>query len=339
MKKHYKYHYKHGVTRVNVLRNSIVIATSFAVLGLSVLPAVSSYLFRVEAPTAKLSANQQPVPHPVLEEEQQPRQLATPMPWPSYGSAAYGVPEEKLFAESERADDPVAIASLAKIITVLAILQQKPLDLGEQGPTITLDNDDVELVNMYARKSGTYTPVVNGQKITQYQALQSIMMVSSNNMADSLVRWAFGSMDNYIIYANKMLKDIGLEDTVVADDASGYSPNTVSTAKDMVQLGRMYMQNPVLREIAMQKRATVPVAGVIANNNSSFNEDGIIGIKFGFTEEAGKTFVAASVHKDAKGQETISVAAVLGAGDYYTAVEDAKAILRSGDKGHKKLDG
>lgn len=337
MKKHYKYHYRHGVTQVNVLRNSIAIAVSFAVLGMAALPAISGYLFRVEAPTTELATAQKPVSNLTVEE--QPRQLTTPMPWPSYGSAAYGVPEEKLFAVSERADDPVAIASLAKIITVLAVLQEKPLKLGEQGPTLILDKHDVELVNMYARKSGTYTPVVNGQKISQYQALQSIMMVSSNNMADSLVRWAFGSTDNYVTYANKMLKDLGLEDTVVADDASGYSPNTVSTAKDMVQLGRMYMQNPVLREIAMQKRATVPVAGVITNNNSSFNEDGIIGIKFGFTEEAGKTFVAASIHKDAEGKEKISVAAVLGAGDYYTAVEDAKAILRSGDKGHEQLDG
>lgn len=294
---------------------------------------VAIHSFGSKKPTT--ASQQQPQPIRPQSEPVIP-QITTPMPWPSYGVSAYGVPEDNLFASSKTDETPVPIASLAKIITALAILQKKPLQPGEQGPMIALDAQDVELVNEYARKDGTYVQVLDGEKISEYQALQAMLLVSANNMADSLVRWAFGSMDAYVAYANNMLKDQHIEHASVAD-ASGFSPSTVSTAKDMTRIGYLYITQPVLRQIATQEQATIPVEGEIKNYNSFANEPGIIGLKIGNTDEAKKTFITASIHKGPGSSETISIAVVLGAENLKIAAQDAVAILKAGDAGRDQL--
>lgn len=202
---------------------------------------------------------------------------------------------------------------------------------------ITLDEQDVALVSEYARKSGTYVPVYAGEQISQYQALQAILLVSANNMSDSLARWAFGSVDNYVVYTNRMLNDLGLNNTEVAD-ASGFSPNTVSTPEDMAKLGFLYMKDPVLREIALQQQAKIPMVGVIRNNNAFANENGVVGIKIGNTDEAGKTYLAASIRQGSNAYEEISIAVVLGSNDLRVAANDALKILKAGNNGHDRLE-
>lgn len=263
----------------------------------------------------------------------QPR-LTTPLPWPKYGQAAYGVIDDGVLAQSQETAEPVPIASLAKVITALAILKQKPLAPGEQGPMITLTAEDEELYRDYIAKSGTVVPVKVGEQISEYQAIQAMLLPSANNMADTLARWAFGSIENYNTYANDMLKELGISKTIVAD-ASGYSPLTKSTASDMVKIGILYMQNPVLREIALQPRATIPFAGQINNYNDAINQDGILGLKIGYTEAANNTFLVADVQ--GKNKDQISIAAVLGASSLPVAMRDAKVLLKSGNIEHKLL--
>lgn len=260
--------------------------------------------------------------------------ITTPLPWPNYGQAAYGVIDDGVLAQSKETAEPVPIASLAKTVTALAVLKQKPLAPGEQGPMITLSEADEALYREYVAKSGTVVPVKAGIQISEYQALQAMLMVSSNNISDTLAIWAFGSVEAYNKYANEMLRELGISQTTIAD-ASGYSSETKSTASDMVKIGLLYMQNPVLQEIALQPKATIPFAGVVYNNNAAHNEDGVIGIKIGFTEEAGKTFLAADINADNK--DEISVAAVLGAKSMTTAIQDAERLLKSGNIGHDQL--
>lgn len=306
---------------------------SLSILGFGLYPAVPNPFSRNVAEVNEVTLNQASQAEATVALPQ----ITTPMPWPNYGYAGFGVPKDELFASSRDVSQPVPIASLAKVITVLAILKEKPLQAGEQGPMITLDEQDVALVSEYARKSGTYVPVYAGEQISQYQALQAILLVSANNMSDSLARWAFGSVDNYVVYTNRMLNDLGLNNTEVAD-ASGFSPNTVSTPEDMAKLGFLYMKDPVLREIALQQQAKIPMVGVIRNNNAFANENGVVGIKIGNTDEAGKTYLAASIRQGSNAYEEISIAVVLGSNDLRVAANDALKILKAGNNGHDRLE-
>ncbi|MCA9324538.1 D-alanyl-D-alanine carboxypeptidase [Candidatus Saccharibacteria bacterium] len=270
-------------------------------------------------------------------EEDKPREISLPINWPEYGHAAYAVPEEKMISVHDADDEAVPIASLSKLITALAVLDKYPLEVGDEGPLIRMSEADAALVGYYAQKSGTTTLVLAGQEISQYQALQSILMVSSNNMADSLAIWSFGSIEEYVDYANEMLRELGLEDTIVADDASGYSPNTISTASNMTKIGYLFMTNPVLRQITQQKSAKIPVAGTIYNYNDYFNDEGIYGIKFGNTDEAGKCFIVASIRETIDKKEELSISVVLGANSYDSVAKDAKSVLLAGNQAHDTL--
>jgi len=259
------------------------------------------------------------------------QKLITPLPWPEYGQAAYGVVDEGVLAESNNSQQAVPVASLAKIITALAVLDKKPLEPGEQGPSIILTEQDVKIYQDYVAKNGSVVPVKAGVSLSQYQALQAMLMPSANNIADSLVIWAFGSIDEYNQYANNMLRELGINNTTVAD-ASGYSPATKSTAEDMVRLGILYLKNPLLRDIAMQPEATIAYAGLIRNYNSTINNGEILGLKIGYTDEAGRAFLVADI-RDGKLEEA-SVVAVIGADNLPTAMKDAKVLLEVGNLGH-----
>ena len=252
--------------------------------------------------------------------------LKQTLPWPAYGQSAYGTLGYGVLAVSDSQAPQVPIASLAKTITALAILQKKPLKLGEQGPTITITTADVAMYNEYLSKSGSVTKVSAGQQITQYNAMQAMLLASANNLADSLAIWGFGSIEAYTDYANTMVRKMGLKNTTVAD-SSGFSPLTVSTAEDMTRIAIAYMKKPVLQEITMQSGAVIPGTGTIESRNSVYNTAEEFGVKTGNTDQAGRCFIAATI----KNNKPYSVAVVLG-GDSVEGVTQANhLVLRSGN--------
>lgn len=87
----------------------------------------------------------------------------------------------------------------------------------------------------------------------------------------------------------------------------------------------------------MKEEANIPVAGKIRNYNSFMNDKGIVGIKVGDTDEAGKCFMVADVRKAADGNDEVSIAVVLGADNLKIAAKDAQKILKAGNQGHDQL--
>lgn len=252
--------------------------------------------------------------------------LREPLAWPTYGQAAYGAVDQGALAVSSSQAQPVPIASLAKTITALAVLKKKPLKVGELGPSITMTEADVALYNDYLSREGSVAKVEVGQQLSQYHAMQAVLMMSANNIADSLAIWAFGSMEAYTEYANSMLGDMDLSHIRVAD-ASGFSPQTVGTAEEMVQVATEFMRKPVLYEITTTTGAEIPITGAIPNYNAHLNTGEFVGVKAGNTDQAGRCFISASL----KNGKVFSVAVVLGADRISTATIDSQSILRDGN--------
>lgn len=250
--------------------------------------------------------------------------------WPAYGQAAIGEKSAGFLAGSPN-QTPRPTASVAKVMTALAVLRKKPLKIGETGPVITLTNADVDLYNDYISKDGSVVKVVAGEEITQYQALQAMLLPSANNMADSLTRWAFGSEREYIAYANSLAMSMGMKQTTISD-ASGYSPLTVSTANDLLILARAALNEPVLSEIVSQPSATIPVQGKIENVNWLLGEAGVNGIKTGNTDEAGGCFMVSAQRTLQNGDTKTVIAVILGAPSRNKAINDSKPLLSSIEK-------
>jgi D-alanyl-D-alanine carboxypeptidase (penicillin-binding protein 5/6) len=257
--------------------------------------------------------------------------LSGNLPWPAYGQAAVGVLGADVVAQHGK-QTPVPIASVAKVITSLAVLQKKPLKLGEQGPAIKLGATDTALYNAYVAKEGSVTPVNNGESITEYQMLQAVLLPSANNIADSMAIWAFGSVKAYTDFATSYIKQIGLINTKIGDDASGYAPTTTSTTRDLVKLGQAAMANPVIAEIVATPDTTdVPVAGRIYNVNSLLGTNGIVGIKTGNTLQAGGVFLGASKTTINKKPVTV-ITAIAGAPNLDTALTDTLPLTQAAQK-------
>lgn len=255
---------------------------------------------------------------------------ASTLAWPA-SQAAIALAGTDVF-QVNGTQTPVPTASTAKVITSLMVLKQKPLSLNQQGPVITLTADDAARYAAYVARDGSVVPVQAGEQITEYQMLQAILLPSANNMADSLAIWAYGSLDAYAKAANAYLLSVGLKDTVVGSDASGLSPDTKSTAGDMVKLGLLAMRNPVLAQIVAQPTATgIPLTTSIKNVNFLLGTDGIIGIKTGNSDEAGGAFLTASKFK-VGGQDKTVVAAVIGAPNLVAAMGQSRSLIQSAQK-------
>jgi len=256
------------------------------------------------------------------------RQQDGPFTWPAVGQAAIGTVEEGVRARSSVNEKQRPIASMAKVITALAIMEKQPFKPGQPGETYTITREDIESLNEYISAGGSALPVLIGMKLTQYQAMQRMLIASDNNMADILAKWIFGSQEAYLSYARDMLKRMDLSWTLVAD-ASGFDAATVSTPSELVAIGIAALKNPVIAAIVAQPRAQLPVTGIIKNTNQLLGINGTIGIKTGTTDDAGSCLLFAARHISTDGKKRIIVGVIMGDTNHSRLYSDSKDLLAS----------
>lgn len=242
--------------------------------------------------------------------------------WSSYGDQFMTLTGTQLVA-TNGGTDVAPTASTAKVMLALLVLQKHPLKAGEQGPTITVTQSVVDQYQQELALNESVVPVELGEQLTEYQALQATLIPSATNIADLLAIWSYGSMSAYTQAANNYAASIGMAHSHFAD-ASGFSPATVSTATDLVRMGQVALQNPVIAQIVSQKSVSLPVAGTVQNFNIELGVNGINGIKTGNTDEAGGVLLFSAPYE---GQTIIG--AIMHAPDLGTALHDAPEILDS----------
>jgi D-alanyl-D-alanine carboxypeptidase (penicillin-binding protein 5/6) len=248
--------------------------------------------------------------------------------WPAYGQSAIGLNNLGVLASSGT-QQTVPMASTAKLITGICVLSKKPLIVGQKGPLITLTQSDVQIYEKYLGQGGSVVAVVSGEQITEYQMLQAMLLPSADNIADSLAIWAFGSLSNYNAYANQYLKTAGLTNTRVGVDASGYDPSSATSASDLVRLGEMSNQNPVIAEVVGQSSATnIPIVGNVHNINVLLGYKNINGIKTGNTDQAGGVFVSSSTIIVNKKPVNVFTA-IMGAPSLWDALHSSASLVAS----------
>jgi serine-type D-Ala-D-Ala carboxypeptidase (penicillin-binding protein 5/6) len=219
---------------------------------------------------------------------------APTLPWPRAGAAAVGVSGLGAIAISGDAQ-PAPAASVAKVMTALVVLTDKPLTAGDAGPSITITDQDVQAYENDRAQQQSVVAVQVGEQLTEFQALEGMLIPSGNNIAETLARWDAGSVAAFVDKMNKRAVALGLSRTKFADPA-GASAATVSTPSDLMSLGMAAMQLPVLAQVVKLPQAQLPVAGAVYNVDAVLGKDGIVGIKTGSGFNAGANFLfAASV--------------------------------------------
>ncbi|MCX5411928.1 D-alanyl-D-alanine carboxypeptidase [Streptomyces sp. NBC_00059] len=230
------------------------------------------------------------------------------MPWPEEGQGAVEV-EGVGTIGSYGAQKAAPIASVAKIMTAYVILQGHPITGKENGDQIVVDAKAGEEAN---RPDESTASIKEGQKYTERQMLQLLMIPSGNNVARLLARWDATTEKAFVEKMNAAAKDLGMTDSVYTDP-SGLESTTRSTPADQLKLAKAVMQNDVFREIVNMPQAEIPGIGkTIYNNNNILLQPGVSGIKTGSSTPAGGNLVwTAETVIDGKTRRIIG--AVMGA--------------------------
>jgi len=230
--------------------------------------------------------------------------------WPPHTQDAIAVQNEGLIEKTPN-QTPFPTASVAKIMTAYIILKDHPLKFGENGPTLTITNRDVQEYIADKESGQSVAKVAVGEKLNERQMLEALLLPSANNIATILARWNSGSVGNFVEKMNETAKQLGMTNTHYADPA-GISLNTQSSAYDQVLLAQKAFEIPTFRHIVGMPQATLPVCSTVYNVNYVLGKDGIVGIKTGSMPQIGANFVFAAEHFVGYKQITI-IGAIFGA--------------------------
>lgn len=269
----------------------------------------------------------------------------TPISLPETGSSALALVADDASAQTlALAGDPAAvpIGGAAKLVTVLATLDALPLPLPADGdgPGIKIGPDDYNDYLRYAAEGSRVLQVSPGETWSERDVIRAVLLASSNNHADTLVRWAFGGAESYVEAANAWLADNGFTATRV-DDATGLSGDNVGTAEELTRLAALVLANPELAEMygeATDSGTATPavpstpgaagrnVPDVVAHPVGS----GVRALARSFTDQAGVTFIYTSMVPAGEGEPPRRVVgAMLLMPDYETLDPAVVATLDS----------
>lgn len=202
------------------------------------------------------------------------------------------------------------IASVAKVMTAYLVLRDHPLRLGEEGPIITLTDDDASDTDRRRGQEESVVPVAAGEQLTELQALQALLVPSANNIAAVLARWDAGSEELFVARMNATARSLGMTRTHYTDP-SGYDDATVSTAADQVRVVERAMRVPVFAGIVAMPSVLLPVAGIVRNTNTLLGKNGFVGVKTGSDDAAGGCFAFRAI-RWIHGRRTTITGVVLG---------------------------
>ena len=244
---------------------------------------------------------------------------ATNPTWPAEGEAGVGVTGLG-FASSSAVATPMA--SITKVVTVMAVLQEHPLALGEQGPEFEFTWQDSNTYWQYLRNNESALDVPVDGTLTEYEMIEGIVLGSAGNYTDRLAEWVWDSDEAYAEAANAWLQKAGVGGVTVVEP-TGIDSGNVATPEGLIQLAEAAMQDPVFAEIAAKPSTTLPGAGLVENTNGLIDDPGVVGVKTGWLEG----FNLLSAKDLTIGSDTIrTYAVVLGQEDVAAREGESRAL-------------
>lgn len=176
------------------------------------------------------------------------------------------------------ADDSVPPASTTKIMTALVALDAFPLN---QQITVTQSYKDGQVVG--------FQP---GEVLTVEQLLYALLVQSGNDAAEILAENFTGGRQEFINAMNSKAADLHLTHTSFTNPTGLDEEGHYSSAADLARLADISMNNTEFARIVGTENAVLPGNHVLTNLNQLLGKvPGVLGIKTGFTDNAGQALV------------------------------------------------
>jgi len=225
---------------------------------------------------------------------------------------------------AQKADAPMPIASITKLMTALIVLEAKqPLD---ELIKITHDDRNIEI--------GRQSRLVIGASLSRGDLIHLALMSSENRAANALGRHYPGGLPALLRAMNAKAKALGMKSSHFADP-TGLSNDNVASPRDLTKLVIATSRNALISEFSTDPEHTVLVGKhpvLYRNTNTLVRKDDwdVVVQKTGFTNAAGQCLVMKTMIED---RPVIMV--LMNSFGKYTRVADASRVrkwLVAGDK-------
>jgi len=227
-----------------------------------------------------------------------------------------------LRAKNEHVKRPMA--STTKIMTAITAIE----NCANLDETFVVSKNSIGI-------SGTSLYLREGEEMSVRDLLYGLMLVSGNDASVAIGERISGTQEFFVDLMNNTAKKIGAKNTHFANTHGLDEKDHYTTAYDLSLISSYALQNPIFKDIVSTKNTKiVSKAGktrFLKNKNKLLATfDGAVGVKTGFTDDAGRCFVGG-----AERNGMTLVCSVLSCGPMF---EDTASLMEECFKEYKMVD-
>lgn len=177
-------------------------------------------------------------------------------------------------------------ASLTKLMTALLVLE----DYRPQ--------DEVRISRTAAGETGSRLGLHHGDRFRIEDLFAAALIHSANDACRALAEHLAGSEARFVQRMNRRAHELGMRDTRFTNACGHDAPGHYSSANDLALLANETLKHRAILDISARQQATISALNAPRNYRLT-NKNGLIGryrgalgLKTGYTPEAGKCLIA-----------------------------------------------
>ncbi len=209
------------------------------------------------------------------------------------------------------ADVRRAMASTTKLMTALLAVEIGDLSSPVQvsGEATAVGEAEVDLVE--------------GEVFLLRTLVRAFLIRSGNDAALAVAENVGGSVEEFVALMNQRAEELGMENTSYANPHGLDHPDQFSSARDLLILAREVLKHPELaeavatRQISLREAPSGEERVFSSTNRLLFEYEGMVGVKTGYTDEAGRVLVGAA---ERRGRRLLSV--VMKSDDHFADTQE-----------------
>jgi D-alanyl-D-alanine carboxypeptidase (penicillin-binding protein 5/6) len=235
---------------------------------------------------------------------------AQPDPFPQVASA-YLVELDGMAIWAKNADRRLPPASLTKLMTALLILEQAHTE------------EEVTIKPSATHETGTRIGLKSGERFRRRDLLAAALLNSANDACHALADHLDGNEAKFVTRMNRRAQALGMRNTHFSNACGHDAANHYSTAHDLALLTHALLQHPSLLQLTSQESLQITTLDrkhryALKNKNALIGRyDGALGLKTGYTPNAGKCLVAYAK----RGDRTVLLILLHGSNRWWDAVD------------------
>ena len=195
----------------------------------------------------------------------------------SAASAVLYLPQREQFLFEKQADTVRPMASTTKLMTALLLAEAMPA-----AQTVTVPAGALPA-------EGSSMGLKAGDTLSVQALCAGMLLASGNDAANAAALLLDNSFPAFADRMNRRAAALGMDNTVFVTPSGLDEGAHGATARDMARLGAAVLQVPLLRELCATRNMTVTVSG-----ETVWLYPACIGLKTGFTRQAGRCLVSAA---------------------------------------------